>query len=217
MRFSWEFVIAIMPAMLEGLTVTVKATFVGFALAAVLGLVLAIARRSNSRVLSGTVRWLAEIVRDTPLLVQLYLLFYVLPRFGLTLSAFLAGVIGLGVHFSTYTSEVYRAGIDSVDRGQWEGAIALNLSRRHTWTSIILPQSIPPIIPALGNYLIGMFKESVVLSAITIPELLRTARVIGQDTYRYFEPFTLVGILFLAVSYPAAMFIRRLEVRYGRK
>jgi len=162
------------------------------------------------------VRWSVEFVRTTPLLVQIFFLFYVLPRVGIVLSPAVTGVLALGVHYSTYTSEVYRAGIDAVKAGQWEASVALNLSRRDTWLRVILPQAIPPMFPTFGNYLIGIFKESVVLSAITVGELLRTARMAGEDSYRYFEVFTMVGLLFFAISYPSALLVRRLEARHGR-
>ncbi|MDA4635977.1 ABC transporter permease subunit, partial [Escherichia coli] len=106
---------------------------------------------------SKPVGFLADFIRGTPLLVQLYFIFYVLPDAGITLSPLVAGVIGLGLHYGTYTAEVYRGGIDNVARGQWEAARACNLSAFQTWTRIILPQALPPMIPALANYFIAMF------------------------------------------------------------
>ncbi len=117
------------------------------------------------------------------------------------------------MHYSMYLSEVYRSGIEAVPKGQWEAAVALNFSRMKTWKNIILPQAIPPIIPVLGNYLIVMFKETPILSAITLVELMLTAKNIVADSYRVFEPYTMVGILFLAISYPASLLVRRLEKR----
>ena len=125
--------------------------------------------------------------------------------------------MGLGLHYSAYTAEVYRAGIDNVAKGQWEAAMALNLSRVDTFRRIILPQAIPPMLPALGNYLVAMFKETPMLSAITVTELLQTAKLIGADTFRYLEPFTLVGILFLALSLLSARFVEKLEERFARE
>jgi polar amino acid transport system permease protein len=127
------------------------------------------------------------------------------------------GVFALGLHYATYTSEVYRAGIDAVERGQWEASTALSFSGLHTWTRIILPQALPPMVPALGNYLIGMFKESAQLAAITIAELLLVARSIGSHDFRFLEPITLVGLLFFAISYPSALLVRKLEAHYGRR
>src|SRR5690606_25866702 len=100
-------------------------------------------------------------IRNTPLLVQVFFIYYSLPMMtGISLPAFYAGILGLGLHYSTYLSEVYRSGIEAVPRGQWEAATALNYTKLDTWRSVILPQAIPPIIPVLGNYLIVMFKET---------------------------------------------------------
>jgi polar amino acid transport system permease protein len=158
-------------------------------------------------------------VRSTPLLVQIYFLFYVLPEAGLRLSPLAAGVAALGIHYAAYCSEVYRAGIESVPRGQWEAAAALNLGRWRTLRAVIIPQALPPVVPALGNYLVAMFKDTPLLSAITVLELLQTAKLIGAETFRYVEPLTLVGALFLVLSLASAAVIglveRRLRPRDG--
>jgi polar amino acid transport system permease protein len=154
--FDFQFALEILPQLLEGLWVTIQASLVGFALAAVLGLLLALGRRSKNRWISEPVGAVVEFIRSTPLLVQLFFFFYVLPRYGLRLPAFVIGTIALGLHYGTYTSEVYRAGIDAVDVGQWEAATALNFSPMRVWTGIILPQAIPPMFPALGNYLVAL-------------------------------------------------------------
>jgi len=212
---DWKFAWSILPTLLRAMTVTIQATFVGFSLAAVIGLLLALARRSKSRWMSWPAGALVEFVRSTPLLVQLFFLYYVLPQYGIKLSVFVVGAIGLGMHYGAYTSEVYRAGIDAIAKGQWEAATALNFSKSHTWTKIILPQAIPPMIPALGNYLIGMFKETPMLAAITVVELFMQAKIISSQTFRPLEPYTMVGILFFLLSYPSALLIRRLEDRFG--
>lgn len=211
--FDGAFALAILPDLGRALLVTVQATLAGMALALALGLAWALLRRSPVRPVRLATFWLVEFVRSTPLLVQLYFLFFVLPNAGVTLSPFATGVLGLGLHYSAYTAEVYRAGIEAVPRGQWEAALALNLSPARTWTSVILPQAIPPVIPALGNYLVAMFKDSPMLAAITVVELLQTAKLIGAETFRYLEPLTLVGLLFLAVSLVASRVIRHLEAR----
>jgi len=213
--WDWEFVAEILPELLRGLVVTVQATLVGAILALTLGLVFALLRRSQLAAVRVPTAVFVEFVRSTPLLVQLYFLFFVLPSWGVLLSGFQAGVIGLGVHYATYTSEVYRAGIEGVPRGQWEAATALNLPRSRVWRSVILPQAIPRVLPALGNYVIAMFKETPLLSAITVAEMLAVARDIGSSTFRYLEPITLVGMLFLVLSLVAAVPLRRLERRVG--
>jgi polar amino acid transport system permease protein len=214
--FDWDFAFEILPDLLQGLKVTIQIALLGFALAAVLGLLLALARRSESRWLSAPTTGVVEFVRSTPLLVQLYVFFYILPRYGIRIPPFTLGVFALGLHYGTYTSEVYRAGIDAIERGQWEAARALNFSSMHTWTRIILPQAIPPMVPALGNYLVGIFKETPQLIAITVVELLTTAQSIGTRTFRFLEPITMVGLLFFLISYPSSLIVQRLEARYVR-
>jgi polar amino acid transport system permease protein len=216
MTIDWEFAWSILPDLLRGLVVTLQASLLGFALAAVLGLLLALGRRSSSRWVSMPIGALVEFVRSTPILVQLFFFFYVLPRYGIRLPALVVGTFALGLHYSTYTSEVYRAGIEAVSKGQWEAATALNFSSGRTWVGIILPQAIPPMVPALANYLIGMFKESAQLAAITVVELLLTAKSIGARTFRYVEPITMVGIIFFLLSYPSALLIQRLEAHLGK-
>jgi polar amino acid transport system permease protein len=213
--WSWSYVQEILPTLLRGLVVTVEATVLGYALALVLGLAIAVLRRSAGRVAGQVLRWAMEFIRSTPLLVQLFFLFYVLPSFGITLGALTTGVIGLGVHYATYTSEVFRSGIESVPRGQWEAATALNLPARRLWLGVILPQAVPKVIPALGNYVIAMFKDTPLLLGITVLELLGSAYKTGSQSYRMLEPITLVGLLFVAVSVLAGLSVRRLERRYG--
>ena len=214
--FDWTFALDILPNLLRAFVVTVEATLLGMGIAVVVGLLWALLRRSQNRALSWSVTWWVEFVRSTPLLIQVYFLFYVLPDFGLTLSPFITGALALGLHYSAYTAEVYRAGIDNVPKGQWEAAMALSLNRFDTFKSIILPQAIPPMIPALGNYLIAMFKETPILAAITVNELLQTSKLIGADTFRYLEPLTMVGVLFLAASLVSARFVEKLETRFAR-
>lgn len=214
--FDWQFMWSLLPQMTSAFVVTVKATLGAFVLAALLGLFIAVGRRSGVKIIDAPLAGFVEFVRSTPLLVQLYFLFYVMPRYGLAVSPLAAGIIGLGLHYSTYLSEVYRAGIESVPKGQWEAATALDFSRTQTWLRIILPQAVPPIVPMLGNYLILMFKETPLLSAITVVEMMQTAKIIGAGTFRYLEPFTLVGLLFLALSYPSALLVKRLERRWAR-
>jgi polar amino acid transport system permease protein len=216
MEWDWAFVIQILPTLIEGVKITILATLLGSIVAAIVGLLIAIVRRSKNRFISMPMGFLAEFIRGTPLLVQLYFIFYVLPDLGITLSPLVAGVIGLGLHYGTYTAEVYRAGIDNVARGQWEAAKACNLSPMQTWTQIILPQALPPMIPALANYFIAMFKETPLLSAITVLELMNQARSIANYNYRYIEPITLVGAFFLVISLISVVGLRWLERRYGR-
>lgn len=210
--WSWEYAREVLPVLLKGLGVTVQATLLGFVLALVLGLVWTLLRRSGNRWVRGATFWTLELVRSTPLLVQLYFLFYVFPETGLVLSPLVAGVLGLGLHYSAYTAEIYRSGIEGVPRGQWEAATALSLSRRQTFWRIVLPQAVPPVVPALGNRLIALFKETPLLSVITVTEMLQRAKLLGAESFRYLEPLTIVGAIFLVLSLVSSRLVRRVEV-----
>ncbi|KJS12299.1 MAG: amino acid ABC transporter permease [Hoeflea sp. BRH_c9] len=216
MEWDWDFVWQIMPTLLQGFKITILATILGAAVALVIGLVFAVLRMTAPRPIARVTGFIVEFIRGTPLLVQLYFLFFVLPDIGIRLPALVAGVIGLGIHYGTYISEVYRGGIENVPRGQWEAAKATNLTTRQAWIHVILPQAIPPMIPALANYIIAMFKETPLLSAITVLELMNQAKSIANSNYRYIEPMTLVGVFFLVISLISVFFLRKLEARYSR-
>lgn len=215
MDWDWAYAFSILPSLLEGAVITVEATLFGMLVAMIVGLGLTMLRRSKSRGVSGATVFFIDFVRGTPLLVQLYFLFYVLPDIGILLPPLAAGVIGLGLHYATYVSEVYRAGIDNMPRGQWEAARACNLTMRQTWTHVILPQAIPPVIPALANYLVAMFKETPLLSVIAVTEVMSQAHHIADYNYRYLEPITMVGVFFLIVSLISAVALRALELRFA--
>jgi polar amino acid transport system permease protein len=206
----------ILSLLLRGLVVTMEATVAGFVCALLGGLVLALGYRASSATSRTTSRSLVEFIRNTPLLVQLYFLFYGLPLIGIRFSAMITGVIGLGIYYSAYVAEAYRGGIDAVPLGQWEAAEVLGLSLGQTWRQIILPQAIPPLVPVLGNYLIGMFKETPLLAMITIPELLSAARQITGMNYRYAQTYTWLALIFLAISYAASLLFRQLERKVAR-
>jgi polar amino acid transport system permease protein len=217
MTWDWSNAYASIPLLLEGLLVTLELTVLGSVLAYALGLALALLRRSRTPVLSQAVYLFIELVRSTPLLIQVFVIFYLLwPMLGIRPSAFATGVIALGIHYATYTAEVYRAGIDAVPKGQWEAATALSLPRARVWTEVVLPQAVPRVLPALGNYTISMFKETPLLVAIGVLDVLNRAKEQGAETFRVIEPYTLAGVLFLLISYPASILVRRLERRVGQ-
>ena len=214
----WDnsFALSVLPVIAQGLAITVLITFTGTAIALCIGLVLAIMRRARAKWISLPAEAFVEFVRATPLLVQLFFLYFGLPVFGISLSALVTGIIGIGLNYSAYIAEVYRAGIEGVPRGQWEAARALNFSHGQTWVQIILPQAVRKVIPALGNYFIAMFKDTPILASIGVLEMLEQAQIVGSENFRYLEPMTEVGLLFILVSYPASLLVRRLEVRYGQ-
>lgn len=214
---NWDtaFALEILPDLWDGMVVIIWNTALGIVIAMVLGLVLALGRRSTSRLVRLPVTGFIEFVRSTPLLVQLFFLYYALPDYGIRMGSATTLVLALGVHYATYASEAYRAGIDNVDKGQWETAVALNLDTRTTWTRVILPQAIPKVLPALGNNLNAMIKDAPLGFTVGVVGVLFVASAIGSRTFNYVEPMTLAGLLFLAVSIPAAILVRFLEKRYG--
>ena len=209
--WKWSFTFEILPRLLLATLNTLMAAGIGYSIALVLGLIFALAQRTPYRALTFFVREFIEFVRSTPLVLQIFFVFYVGPQFGIRLSPWVSGMIAIGLHYAAYLSEVYRAGLDSVPKGQWEACIALNLSVKRTYFKIIIPQAIPTVIPGFGNYLVGIFKDTPMLSVIGVMELFQVATSIGAETYRFLEPYTLVGLIFLAMSLPAAMFLRRFE------
>ena len=208
---DWAFAWSILPQLLGAALYTVLATVLSFAGAVVIGLPLALLRDVQNRSVRMGVGLFVELIRSTPILVQVYFLYFVLPAIGIVLPALLAGVLALALHYGTYVSEAYRAGIASVPQGQRYAAAALGLSSRDAFFSIVLPQALPPIVPVLGNYLIALFKETPLLSAIAIVELLQTAKLIGSETFRYNEPITLAGLILLALSLASAALLHRIE------
>jgi polar amino acid transport system permease protein len=216
MIWDWNYTLQILPDLARAAIVTVEATFISFFFAAILGLALAILRMRG-----GSIAWITsafiEIIRSTPLLIQIFFIFFVLPRYGVALDAFTAGIIALSLHYGCYCSEVYRAGIDAVPRGQWEACIALNVSGWNTFKNIVLPQAIPPIVPVLGNYLVALFKDTPLLSAIAVLELVQTAKILGSENFRYTEPMTVVGVAFLILSLISSAGIRWVEKRLNRR
>ncbi|KOX19703.1 amino acid ABC transporter permease [Saccharothrix sp. NRRL B-16348] len=217
MTFDWQAAWEAVPPLLRGLVIALQAAAIGYVIALVLGLGFALSRRSHQRWVRLPVGFFVEFVRSTPLLVQLFFLFFVLPTVGIELSAMATGAIGLGVHYATYTSEVYRAGIDGVPTGQWEAAKALSLSRSRTWTRVVLPQAVPRVVPALGNYAIALFKDTPQLTVITIAEVLSVVKAVGAQNFQYLELITVAGLLYLITALLIAWPVRVLEHRYRRE
>lgn len=205
------FAVSILPILLVGLRITVLAMVFGFIIAVVVGLVFALLRRSAWRVVSWPTSVVVEFLRNTPLLMQLFFLYFVLPEYGLVLPAFWTGTIALGLQYAAYTSEVYRAGLDAIPKGQWEAATALNLTRSRTYAVVVVPQMIPRIIPALGNYLVSMMKDTPILSTITVVEMLNLANRIGDRTFEYLVPLSMVGAIFFILTALCTVLLRGLE------
>jgi polar amino acid transport system permease protein len=215
--WQWDFTWEILPRLIVATGNTLAAAGIGYAIAVVLGLVFALAQRTGFRPLTIAVRESVEFIRSTPLVLQIFFIFYVFPQFGVRLSPWVAGMIAIGLHYASYLSEVYRGGIESVPKGQWEAALALNLSPARTYFRVIIPQALPTALAGMGNYLVGIFKDPPMLSVIGVAELMHTANAIGSESYRFLEPYTLVGIIFLAISLPTAALLRTFEAWVRRK
>jgi polar amino acid transport system permease protein len=217
MKWDWQAALSAGPALIEGFVVTLQIVVLSSIIALVLGLGFAAVQHSGPLSLAGSVRFALLGVRNTPLLVQLYFLHYfVLPALGFATSALVTGTVAMGVHYATYTAEVYRAGIDNVPRTQWDAALALRLRRTQVLRYVILPQAIPPMLPALGNYVIAIFKDAPLLSAISVAEVLTRALDHGARHFRYLEVLTIVGIAYLVASLLASTLLTRIEERVGR-
>lgn len=201
-----------LPDLWSGLQLTVFLTLTGMAVALVIGQVIALARLEPQRwFLAWPAHAFVEIIRGTPLLLQLFYIFYVLPAVGISLDRVVAGILGLGINTGAYLSEVFRSGIDAVDKGQWEAASALGMPRSLTLRHIVLPQAIRIVLPPIGNYFISMFKDTTLVATISVPELLFSGQLLAAQTFRYLEIYTVIFVIYLAISYPSSLGVRWLE------
>ena len=214
--FRWDFAYEIFPALIRATGNTILAAGIGYLIAVFVGLVFLLGQKTSSRILNMITREIVEFIRSTPLLIQLFFVYFVLPQFGITLSAWVCGMLTIGLHFGTYLCEVYRGALEAVPKAQWEACRALNFSNAYAYRRIILPQAFPIAIPGMGNYLVGIFKDTPLLSTIGVAELFHAATAVGGYNYRYLEPYTMVGVIFLTLSIPAALCVRRLEKRVNK-
>lgn len=205
--------IDIIPRLLDGLWLTIIITLIAMAIALVLGLAVAVIRQTRIPVLSQVFDFYVHFIRGTPLLVQLFLVYFGLPAYGIVYPAIPTAIVVLGINYSAYTAEVYRSGVEDVPKGQWEAGTALSLPMPLTWTRVVLPQALRAVIPMLGNYLVQMFKDSALVFTITVLELMGTAKAIGNERSTWIEPLTLAAILYLIVSLISSLLIRTLESR----
>jgi polar amino acid transport system permease protein len=200
-----------LPELLKGAWISVQLTFWVMALSLVLGLLVALCRLSPNRFLRLASTIYIEIIRGTPALLQLFYIYFVLPAFGVRLEAFTAGVIGLTINYAAYLSEVYRAGIQAIDKGQVEASQSLGLSRWLTMRLVILPQALRIVVPPLGNYFISLFKDTSLVSTITVKELVFSGQIIAATNFQYFAIFTIIGAIYLVISYAGSLGVQWLE------
>jgi polar amino acid transport system permease protein len=215
--WRWDLTWQILPRLLEATLATLAAAIIGYSFALIGGLIFALGQRTSSKALTMAVRETVEFIRSTPLVLQIFFIFFVGPQFGIRLSPWVAGMIALGLHYSAYLSEVYRGGLEAVPKGQWEASRAMNLSARSTYMRIIIPQALAPALAGMGNYLVGILKDTPLLSVIGVAELMHSASSIGAEHYRFLEAYTLVGLIFLVLSVPASVLSRVFEHWVRRK
>lgn len=211
--FSREDFVEFLPQLLRGTGITIRLTVVSMAVALVVGLFVCLGRLSRNSLLRLPAAAYVEFMRGTPLLLQLFYIYYVLPFFDIRLSPFVAGVLGLSLNYAAYLSEVYRSGIQAVPGGQREAALSTGMSQVLVMRYVVLPQAFRIVIPPIGNYFISLFKDSALAAVITIPELLRVGNLLAASTFRHFQVYTMVALIYLAISYPASLGVAYLERR----
>lgn len=216
MSWDWAYAGQIMPTLLRGVWQTFVVTMLSGTMALLGGLLIALARWTAPPAVRVGLKVLVEITRGVPILVLLFFAFYGLPSAGLRPSAFLTGVLVLGAVYAAYCSEVYRGGLACVPRTTWDAAAALGLPTRVTWTRVVLPTVLRANVGALANYVVILYKQTALLFAIGVPVLLTNAQVAGYESFRYLEPFTLAGLLYLLLNLPSVWVIRRVERRMTR-
>lgn len=204
-----------LPILLQGAVVTVQVTLLSFLLSSALGLALALMKLSPVRALSLAGSAVINVIRGLPIIVQLFYIYFVLPDFGVQLTAFQAGVIGLGIAYSAYQAENFRAGIEAVDAGQREAAQAMGMRSALIMRRVILPQAFRIALPPYGNTLVMMLKDSSLVSTITVAEMTRAGQLIASSTFQNMTVYTLVALLYLLMSLPLVYGLRRLERRFG--
>jgi len=206
-----------MPILLQGVKLTILVTIGSLAVSTVLGLIWALMRVSGVALLAKTALVAINLIRGIPIIVQLFYIYFVLPDFGITLTALQAAIIGLGIAYSAYQAENFRAGIEAIDHGQVEAAQSIGMGWSLMMRRVILPQAVRIVLPPYGNIMIMMLKDSSQASTITVAELALQGKLIASATFQNSTVFTLVALLYLTMSIPLILLVGWLEKRFGRK
>jgi polar amino acid transport system permease protein len=205
-----------LPILMQGVKLTIFVTIGSLVLSTILGLVWALMRVSGIRFLSLAASGIINFIRGIPIIVQLFYIYFVMPEFGITLTALQAAIIGLGIAYSAYQAENFRAGIEAIDSGQVEAAQTIGMGWIMTMRRVILPQAVRIVLPPYGNTMIMMLKDSSQASTITVAELALQGKLIASSTFKNTEVFSMVAILYLTMSIPLIVFVGWLERRLGR-
>src|SRR5947209_10376978 len=206
-----------LPILLQGVWLTVVVTIGSLLLSTVLGLLWAMMRVSGIRVLSSFSSGLINVIRGIPIIVLLFYLYFVMPDFGVAMSALQASILGLGIAYSAYQAENFRAGIEAIDKGQIEAAQTIGMGWWLTMRRVVLPQAVRIVLPPYGNIMIMLLKDSSQASTITVAELALQGKLIASATFQNSTVFTLVALLYLTMSIPLILLVGWLERRFGRK
>ncbi|MFC5421190.1 amino acid ABC transporter permease [Bosea eneae] len=205
-----------LPLLLQGLKFTILVTLGSLALSTVLGLVWALMRVSGVAPLVLVAKLVVNTLRGVPILVQLFYIYFVFPEFGLALSALQAAILGLGIAYSAYQAENFRAGIEAIDHGQVEAAQSIGMGWFLMMRRVILPQAVKVVLPPYGNIMIMMLKDSSQASTITVAELTLQGSLLASSTFKNMTVYTLVALLYLSMSLPLIAFVGWLERRFGK-
>ena len=206
-----------LPILLQGVWLTIVVTIGSLALSTVLGLFWALLRVSGIGVLVGLTAGLINVIRGIPIIVLLFYLYFVMPDFGVAMTALQASILGLGIAYSAYQSENFRAVIEAIDKGQIEAAQSIGMGWWLTMRRVVLPQAVKIVLPPYGNIMIMMLKDSSQASTITVAELALQGKLIASSTFKNTSVFTLVALMYLTMSIPLILIVNRLEARFGRK
>jgi len=217
MQLFLDHTIEYLPILLTGLKLTILVTVGSLVVATVLGLVWALMRVSGIRALATISRTVINLIRGIPIIVQLFYIYFVLPDFGITLTALQAAIIGLGIAYSAYQAENFRAGIEAIDHGQVEAAQSIGMGWALMMRRVILPQAVRIVLPPYGNTMIMMLKDSSQASTITVAELALQGKLIASATFQNSTVFTLVALLYLTMSIPLIVLTGWLEKKFGRR
>lgn len=205
-----------LPLLLRGVVVTIQVTLGALLLSIVLGFAWALMGRSRFRALRLVSRTVITVVRGVPIIVQLFYVYFVLPEFGLSLDALAAGVVGLGLAYSAYQAENFRAGFEAVDPALVEAAESLGLSERKILQRVLLPLAVRTALPPFGNTSIMLLKDSSIASTITVAELTRAGQLLAVSTFQNMTVYTLIALLYLAMSLPLTLAVHQFERRMKR-
>lgn len=217
MQAFWRDTVEFLPILMSGVALTIVVTIGSLLLSTVLGLIWALMRVSGIGVLSGLSAGLINVIRGIPIIVLLFYLYFVMPEFGVTMTALQAAILGLGIAYSAYQAENFRAGIEAIDKGQIEAAQAIGMGWGQTMRRVVLPQAVKIVLPPYGNVMIMMLKDSSQASTITVAELALQGKLIASSTFKNTSVFTLVALMYLTMSIPLILLVRHFEKRAARK